>query len=153
MSGRRGGQGFIRLRPFNACQPRFLPSRPPRPLASCRHRVQLESVRHPHCISGAPERGVRGCPCWRLSDQPQVGDECCTNPGAPLMCQPRFSEWLTYTQGGVLSPDGKCKPFDVTANGCVGLLYRFGDIFSSPPTTARRPYTGSVAARASWSLC
>ncbi|TFK84686.1 ketoacyl-synt-domain-containing protein, partial [Polyporus arcularius HHB13444] len=29
----------------------------------------------------------------------------------------RFSEWLTYTQGGVLSPDGKCKPFDVTANG------------------------------------
>ena len=44
------------------------------------------------------------------------------------MCQPRFSEWLTYTQGGVLSPDGKCKPFDVTANGCVVLLYHIGDI-------------------------
>ncbi|TFY55679.1 hypothetical protein EVJ58_g8093 [Rhodofomes roseus] len=29
----------------------------------------------------------------------------------------RFAEWLTYTQGGVLSPDGKCKPFDATANG------------------------------------
>ncbi|KAI1783602.1 ketoacyl-synt-domain-containing protein [Ganoderma leucocontextum] len=29
----------------------------------------------------------------------------------------RFTEWLTYTQGGVLSPDGKCKPFDVSANG------------------------------------
>ncbi|KAI0749982.1 hypothetical protein C8Q80DRAFT_660233 [Daedaleopsis nitida] len=29
----------------------------------------------------------------------------------------RFTEWLTYTQGGILSPDGKCKPFDVSANG------------------------------------
>ncbi|KAH9886258.1 ketoacyl-synt-domain-containing protein [Cubamyces lactineus] len=29
----------------------------------------------------------------------------------------RFLEWLSYTQGGILSPDGKCKPFDVTANG------------------------------------
>ncbi|KAI0739465.1 ketoacyl-synt-domain-containing protein [Daedaleopsis nitida] len=29
----------------------------------------------------------------------------------------RFSEWLTYTQGGILSPDGKCKPFDISANG------------------------------------
>ncbi|EJF59192.1 ketoacyl-synt-domain-containing protein [Dichomitus squalens LYAD-421 SS1] len=29
----------------------------------------------------------------------------------------RFTEWLTYTQGGVLSPDGKCKPFDASANG------------------------------------
>ncbi|KAI0325192.1 ketoacyl-synt-domain-containing protein [Cubamyces sp. BRFM 1775] len=29
----------------------------------------------------------------------------------------RFLEWLSYSQGGILSPDGKCKPFDVTANG------------------------------------
>ncbi|OBZ73412.1 putative polyketide synthase 22 [Grifola frondosa] len=29
----------------------------------------------------------------------------------------RFTEWLSYTQGGVLSPDGKCKPFDASANG------------------------------------
>ncbi|KAI0068519.1 ketoacyl-synt-domain-containing protein [Artomyces pyxidatus] len=29
----------------------------------------------------------------------------------------RFAEWLVYTQGGVLSPDGKCKPFDVSADG------------------------------------
>ncbi|KAH9918099.1 ketoacyl-synt-domain-containing protein [Fomitopsis serialis] len=29
----------------------------------------------------------------------------------------RFTEWLLYTQGGILSPDGKCKPFDATANG------------------------------------
>ncbi|KAH9934282.1 ketoacyl-synt-domain-containing protein [Fomitopsis serialis] len=29
----------------------------------------------------------------------------------------RFTEWLMYTQGGILSPDGKCKPFDVSANG------------------------------------
>ncbi|KZT66436.1 hypothetical protein DAEQUDRAFT_739999 [Daedalea quercina L-15889] len=29
----------------------------------------------------------------------------------------RFSEWLVYSQGGILSPDGKCKPFDASANG------------------------------------
>ncbi|CCM05253.1 uncharacterized protein FIBRA_07463 [Fibroporia radiculosa] len=29
----------------------------------------------------------------------------------------RFSEWLLYTQGGILSPDGKCKPFDASADG------------------------------------
>ncbi|KAI0944350.1 Type I Iterative Polyketide synthase (PKS) [Taiwanofungus camphoratus] len=29
----------------------------------------------------------------------------------------RFSEWLQYTQGGILSPDGKCKPFDASADG------------------------------------
>ncbi|KAI0060607.1 polyketide synthase [Artomyces pyxidatus] len=29
----------------------------------------------------------------------------------------RFAEWLFYTQGGVLSPDGKCKSFDASANG------------------------------------
>ncbi|KAH9933653.1 ketoacyl-synt-domain-containing protein [Epithele typhae] len=29
----------------------------------------------------------------------------------------RFAEWLSYTQGGILSPDGKCKPFDISANG------------------------------------
>lgn len=29
----------------------------------------------------------------------------------------RFTEWLVYTQGGILSPDGKCKPFDASANG------------------------------------
>ncbi|EPQ57833.1 polyketide synthase [Gloeophyllum trabeum ATCC 11539] len=30
----------------------------------------------------------------------------------------RFAEWLTYSQvSGVLSPDGKCKPFDASANG------------------------------------
>ncbi|TFY60143.1 hypothetical protein EVJ58_g5333 [Rhodofomes roseus] len=29
----------------------------------------------------------------------------------------RFSEWVLYSQGGVLSPDGKCKPFDASANG------------------------------------
>ncbi|KZT25650.1 ketoacyl-synt-domain-containing protein [Neolentinus lepideus HHB14362 ss-1] len=30
----------------------------------------------------------------------------------------RFVEWLTYSQvTGVLSPDGKCKPFDASANG------------------------------------
>ena len=34
-----------------------------------------------------------------------------------LLC--RFTDWLIYTQGGILSPDGKCKPFDATANGSV----------------------------------
>ncbi|KAI0917633.1 Type I Iterative Polyketide synthase (PKS) [Taiwanofungus camphoratus] len=29
----------------------------------------------------------------------------------------RFTEWLQYTQGGILSPDGKCKPFDASADG------------------------------------
>ncbi|KAI0364111.1 ketoacyl-synt-domain-containing protein [Pilatotrama ljubarskyi] len=29
----------------------------------------------------------------------------------------RFSDWLSYSQGGVLSPDGKCKPFDTSADG------------------------------------
>ncbi|KAI0068531.1 hypothetical protein BV25DRAFT_1817381 [Artomyces pyxidatus] len=29
----------------------------------------------------------------------------------------RFAEWLVYTQGGVLARDGKCKPFDASADG------------------------------------
>ncbi|KAL6298078.1 polyketide synthase [Sparassis latifolia] len=29
----------------------------------------------------------------------------------------RFAEWLIYSEGGVLAPDGKCKPFDASANG------------------------------------
>ncbi|KAI0749993.1 ketoacyl-synt-domain-containing protein [Daedaleopsis nitida] len=29
----------------------------------------------------------------------------------------RLTEWVTYTQGGILAPDGKCKPFDASANG------------------------------------
>lgn len=33
----------------------------------------------------------------------------------PTVC--RFIDWLLYTQGGILSPDGKCKPFDVSADG------------------------------------
>ncbi|KAG1903015.1 thiolase-like protein, partial [Suillus fuscotomentosus] len=30
-------------------------------------------------------------------------------------CQ--FIDWLAYSQGGILAPDGKCKPFDASANG------------------------------------
>ncbi|KAG2097390.1 hypothetical protein BD769DRAFT_246669 [Suillus cothurnatus] len=29
----------------------------------------------------------------------------------------RFMDWLAYSQGGILAPDGKCKPFDASANG------------------------------------
>ncbi|KAG1766333.1 hypothetical protein EV702DRAFT_1150480 [Suillus placidus] len=29
----------------------------------------------------------------------------------------RFVDWLAYSQGGILAPDGKCKPFDASANG------------------------------------
>lgn len=36
----------------------------------------------------------------------------------------RFMDWLSYTQGGILSPDGKCKPFDSSANGYAMDLYR-----------------------------
>lgn len=31
----------------------------------------------------------------------------------------RFVDWVQYSQGGILAPDGKCKPFDVSANGSV----------------------------------
>lgn len=34
----------------------------------------------------------------------------------------RFAEWVSYTHGGILSPDGKCKPFDVSANGLVSSI-------------------------------
>ncbi|EIN05353.1 polyketide synthase [Punctularia strigosozonata HHB-11173 SS5] len=29
----------------------------------------------------------------------------------------RFVEWFQYSQGSILSPDGRCKPFDASANG------------------------------------
>ncbi|KIK63364.1 putative polyketide synthase [Collybiopsis luxurians FD-317 M1] len=29
----------------------------------------------------------------------------------------RFIDWIGYSQGAVLAPDGKCKPFDASANG------------------------------------
>ncbi|KAG1725077.1 acyl transferase domain-containing protein [Suillus paluster] len=30
--------------------------------------------------------------------------------------------WLAYSQGGILAPDGKCKPFDASANGGEGAV-------------------------------
>ncbi|KAK7041958.1 hypothetical protein VNI00_008940 [Paramarasmius palmivorus] len=42
----------------------------------------------------------------------------------------RFMDWIQYTQGGILSPDGKCKPFDASANGfsrgegCVAIIIK-----------------------------
>ncbi|KAH8835100.1 polyketide synthase [Flagelloscypha sp. PMI_526] len=34
-------------------------------------------------------------------------------------CQvnPRYLDWISYSESSILSPDGKCKPFDATANG------------------------------------
>lgn len=29
----------------------------------------------------------------------------------------RFVDWIQYSQGGILSSDGKCKPFDASADG------------------------------------
>ncbi|KIJ47810.1 hypothetical protein M422DRAFT_248376 [Sphaerobolus stellatus SS14] len=29
----------------------------------------------------------------------------------------RFVDWVQYSQGGILAPDGKCKPFDASADG------------------------------------
>ncbi|KAJ6492508.1 ketoacyl-synt-domain-containing protein [Mycena vitilis] len=29
----------------------------------------------------------------------------------------RFLDWILYSQGGILAPDGKCKPFDASADG------------------------------------
>ena len=34
----------------------------------------------------------------------------------------RFVDWVQYSQGGILAPDGKCKPFDISANGSVCLV-------------------------------
>lgn len=32
----------------------------------------------------------------------------------------RYEDWVQYSDGGVLAPDGKCKPFDASADGYVG---------------------------------
>ncbi len=31
----------------------------------------------------------------------------------------RFIDWVQYSQGSLLAKDGKCKPFDAHADGCV----------------------------------
>ncbi|EEB92687.1 hypothetical protein MPER_08768, partial [Moniliophthora perniciosa FA553] len=42
----------------------------------------------------------------------------------------RFMDWIQYTQGGILSKDGKCKPFDKSADGfgrgegCVAIVIK-----------------------------
>ena len=36
---------------------------------------------------------------------------------AGIQLNHRFVDWVQYSQGGILAPDGKCKPFDVSANG------------------------------------
>ncbi|KAI0737718.1 hypothetical protein C8Q80DRAFT_1222755 [Daedaleopsis nitida] len=43
--------------------------------------------------------------------------ECDTAVVGGAQINNRFIDWLLYTQGGILSPDGKCKPFDVSADG------------------------------------
>lgn len=33
-----------------------------------------------------------------------------------------FIDWVTYSQGSILSKDGKCKPFDVSADGSARFV-------------------------------
>ncbi|KAI0653728.1 ketoacyl-synt-domain-containing protein [Cubamyces menziesii] len=52
-----------------------------------------------------------------LAVQAMIHGECEAAVVGGSQINHRFSEWLAYSQGGVLSPDGKCKPFDASANG------------------------------------
>jgi acyl transferase domain-containing protein len=50
----------------------------------------------------------------------------------------RFIEWANYSQGGIVSAEGKCKPFDVDADGCVTLGFSWDtDLTGVPPSFAR----------------
>jgi acyl transferase domain-containing protein len=40
-----------------------------------------------------------------------------------------FVDWVNYSQGGILSEDGKCKPFDANADGSVLYLPIMGFTF------------------------
>ncbi|KAK7442937.1 Mycolipanoate synthase [Stygiomarasmius scandens] len=59
-----------------------------------------------------------------------VQDECNTAVVAGCQMNHRFKDWIMYSQGSVLSPDGKCKPFDANANGfsrgegCAAVVLR-----------------------------
>ncbi len=50
----------------------------------------------------------------------------------------RLVDFLQYSQGSVLAPDGKCKPFDASANGYVLSLVPSLPVFS-PSTSHLRP--------------
>lgn len=36
---------------------------------------------------------------------------------AGIQLNHRLIDWMQYSQGGILAPDGVCKPFDESANG------------------------------------
>ena len=41
---------------------------------------------------------------------------CCHTRNSYIPCL-RINEWIQYSKSGVLSKDGKCKPFDASADG------------------------------------
>lgn len=54
--------------------------------------------------------------CWWMPNKPQVA----LSSGEMKFTVTnlhRFLDWILYTQGGVLAPDGKCKPLDAAADG------------------------------------
>lgn len=50
--------------------------------------------------------------------------DCDTAVVGGMQLNHRFVDWVQYSQGGILAPDGKCKPFDAGANG-LGLFLFF----------------------------
>jgi acyl transferase domain-containing protein len=51
----------------------------------------------------------------RCPDKPQVRARC--SAISQKLNGSRFTEWLQYSVGGIASADGKCKPFDASADG------------------------------------
>jgi hypothetical protein len=82
---------------------------------------------------------MRDCACWGGAAQPPVSIGASLDPDEWLIFHHsiRMVDYIQYTQGGVLSPDGKCKPFDSHADGYVSLCFR-----NPPPqTNIRQPHT------------
>ncbi|KAF8530083.1 putative polyketide synthase [Hysterangium stoloniferum] len=52
-----------------------------------------------------------------LAVQAIRSEDCEAAVVAGIQLNHRFVDWVQYSQGGILSPDGKCKPFDSSADG------------------------------------
>ncbi|PCH33723.1 hypothetical protein WOLCODRAFT_94052 [Wolfiporia cocos MD-104 SS10] len=67
---------------------------------------------------------------FHLAVQAILNDECEAAVVGGCQINHRFADWFTYSQAGIMAKDGRCKPFDASADGfgraegCVAVVLK-----------------------------